>query len=414
MLGGSLAAVYGGLLATPLTAAFYKDNGTAGHRFGLITGIPMLMLSMHFIAALISHRLVHRKPTFIVVSIVQRLLFLPIAFLPMVFPDLSPESMIIIIGIILGVNAGATNFRLTLINSWLADLIPHRILNRFWGHRQAWMSIMIVSCYLAVAAFTHYVDWSITAKFQILVVVATIAGLIDVLLHLRLHEPAHEVVRDEHPFRLLTEPLRCKTYRSFLLFQCAWFASAVIAGSFMVVYTLEVLKVGPAVTTLIWMLQIVGPILFSRWWGRLADRHGHRPLLAICHTAQAHDRADVLPGHPGDGLVGLAACDPLGRHAQRRPRRRHQRLQHEDGPEAQPRHVPGRIGWAGRHCRRHHGPGRRRRAEVARRLVGRLRRANVDQLSCAVRYERHPADPVQYLGPLNSRTRQLAADPCIA
>jgi MFS family permease len=284
MLGGSLAAVYAGFLSTPLTAAFYKENGTAGHRFGLITGIPMLMLSMHFIAALISHRLVRRKPTFIIVSIFQRLLFLPIAFLPMVFPDLSPESMIIIIGIILGVNAGATNFRLTLINSWFADLIPHRILNRFWGHRQAWMSIMIVSCYLLVAVFTFFVDWSVTAKFQILVVVATIAGLIDTLLHLGIHEPVHEVVRDEHPFRLLTEPIRCKTYRSFLLFQSVWFGSAVIAGAFMVVYTLEVLNVRPAVATLIWTLQIVGPILASRWWGRLADRHGHRPLLAICHT----------------------------------------------------------------------------------------------------------------------------------
>ena len=284
MLGGSLAAVYGGLLATPLTAAFYKDNGTADHSFGLISGIPMLMLSMHFIAALISHRLVRRKPTFITVSIIQRLLFLPIAFLPMVFPSMSAASMIVIIGIILGLNAAATNFRLTLVNSWFADLIPHRILNRFWGNRQALMSIMIVGCYLGVAAFTHFVDWSVTTKFQILVVVATIAGLIDVLLHLKVHEPPHEVVRDEHPLRLLTEPLRCKTYRSFLLFQSVWFGSAVIAGAFMVVYTLKILKVDPAIATLIWTLQIVGPILASRWWGRLADRHGHRPLLMICHT----------------------------------------------------------------------------------------------------------------------------------
>ena len=284
VLGGSLAAVYDRLLGTPLTAAFYKDIGTEDHSFGLIAGIPMLMLSMHFIAALLSHRLIRRKQTFIIVSILQRLLYLPIAFLPMIVPGLSPESMIIIIGIILGVNAGAANVRQTLINSWLSDLIPHRILNRFWGHRQAWMAIMSVGCSLGVVAFIHYVGWSVQAKFQVLVVVAVVAGLIDTFLHLRIHEPPHEVVRDEHPFRLLTEPIRCKTYRSFLLFQSVWFGSAVIAGSFMVVYTLEVLKVDPEIATLIWTLQILGSIVLSRWWGRQADRHGHRPLLAICHT----------------------------------------------------------------------------------------------------------------------------------
>ena len=282
MLGGSLAAVYGGLLATPLTAAFYKDNGTAGHRFGLITGIPMLMLSMHFVAALLSHRLARRKPTFIIVSLVQRLLFLPIAFLPVVFPSMSVETMIIIIVSILGLNAAMGNFRQTLINSWLADLIPHRILNRFWGVRQAWMSVMIVGCYLAVAAFTYYVDWSVTVKFQVLVVAAIIPGLIDVLLVVRVHEPPHEVVRDEHPWRLLTEPIRCRTYRSFLLFQCVWLGSAIIGGAFMVIYTLKVLNVDPAHATLIWTLQIVGPIVASRFWGRLADAHGHKPVLTIC------------------------------------------------------------------------------------------------------------------------------------
>ena len=51
-VGGALAAVYGALLGTPVTAAFYKSIGAKGYHFGLITGIPMLMLSMHFVAAL--------------------------------------------------------------------------------------------------------------------------------------------------------------------------------------------------------------------------------------------------------------------------------------------------------------------------------------------------------------------------
>ena len=283
-VGGALAAVYAAFLGTPVTADFYRSIGAKGYHFGLIMGIPMVMLSMHFVAALLSHRLTHRKRAFIGVRLIQRLLFLPIAFLPMIFPEVPGAQMMTIIVVILGVNAALTNTAGTLLNSWLADLIPHRILNRYWARRQRWMSITVVACYLLTAAFVHYVDWPVATKFALLVVGATIAGLIDVLLHIGADEPAHETVRDEHPWRLLTEPIRCENYRSFLLFQCVWLGSAVIAGAFMQIYALEELEIDVAHLTLIWTLQIVGSILAGRVWGRLADHHGHRPVLAICLT----------------------------------------------------------------------------------------------------------------------------------
>jgi MFS family permease len=50
----------------------------------------------------------------------------------------------------------------------------------------------------------------------------------------------------------------------------------------MMIYVLDVLHVSVWKTTIIWCVQSVGIVLSSRGWGRIADRHGHRPILVIC------------------------------------------------------------------------------------------------------------------------------------
>jgi MFS family permease len=50
----------------------------------------------------------------------------------------------------------------------------------------------------------------------------------------------------------------------------------------MLPYTLKVLKMPKDVATLIWCVGGIGVALSSRKWGMIADRHGHKPVLAFC------------------------------------------------------------------------------------------------------------------------------------
>ena len=79
---GCLAMVYMAGTACPLMTRFFLDLGASEGHFGLITGVPMAMISLQIAGALIANRLERRKPFFMVILIAGQLLFLAVAFLP--------------------------------------------------------------------------------------------------------------------------------------------------------------------------------------------------------------------------------------------------------------------------------------------------------------------------------------------
>jgi MFS family permease len=78
------------------------------------------------------------------------------------------------------------------------------------------------------------------------------------------------------------EPLRHRNYRSFVLFNCAFAGATMLAAAFMQIYVLKVLLVPRWQANLMWCVVGLGSFFVARFWGRLADRHGHRPILLIC------------------------------------------------------------------------------------------------------------------------------------
>jgi len=281
-LGGCLYMIYAAGVGSAVTTDFYREIGADELHIALLGGVPMAMLSIFFVGALLANRLPRRKPAFIALFITARLLYVPIAFLPLAFPGLATHVLMGAIIAMIAANCALANFGETLFLSWMADLIPHRILNRFWGTRQRWMSATNVVCYLGMAAFVHLADWPVTVKFPLLVSGAVIVGVIDILLFVRVDEPEHAVVRDRHPVGLLFEPLHHREYRTFLFFECVWRASTVIVGVFATYYLLKVMKVRLEYVILIHSLHVIGPVITGKMWGRLADRHGHRPVMSVC------------------------------------------------------------------------------------------------------------------------------------
>ena len=281
-VAGCLAMAYVAGTTSPAFVQFMRDIGATDAHFGLLAGIPMVMLSMQFLGAVITNVIPRRKPLFMVLVILGRFLYIPLAVAPAVFPSLRGSSGVGFVLLLLALSGALMNITGPLWLSWMADLIPRRVLNSYWGRRQRWMYITWTASYLAVAAFVSFANLPIMVTFPILATVAAVAGIVDIVLFVWVQEPPNAVMRGKPIINTMLAPLRSHEYRPFVTYSCAWSASAMFAAAFMQVYVLKVLGLTVWQTTLIWCATGVGVALSSSFWGQLADRHGHRPILAIC------------------------------------------------------------------------------------------------------------------------------------
>ena len=281
-VAGCLCMVYSVCISAPLATAFYQKLGAKEFSFGLLGGIPIIMVSLQFLGAFLCNRVATRKPIFMILAILSRLLLIPIVLLPFIFPSMSKTSLIYIIILILLASSALSNICSPLWFSWIADLVPGKILNRYWGVRQAWLYVVWTATFLAVIVYSYFVDTNVVLGFLILVVIGVAAGVVDILLFIWVKEPPNTLIVEVPVLRTFIEPLLHLEFRSFIGFSCAWAASCTCGGVFMQLFLLKELEMDVWKASLIWCLIGISFAVSSRKWGKLADRYGQKPVVVLC------------------------------------------------------------------------------------------------------------------------------------
>ena len=282
-LSGSLAMVYTAAVASPLVTAFFREAGATDFDFGLLGGLPMALLSLQFIGAWFTNRIRRRKAWFMWLIITARLIYIPLAFLPLVAARIGLSAPVSLLVALVAISSGLGNFIGPLWLSWMGDLIPRRILNRYWGTRQRYMTLTWTMSFLAVAALTYHLN-SIPANvlFPCVATIGVIAGVSDILLFFWIPEPEHVRQVDRPALGIILEPLRHPEFKSLLLYACCFTTSTMMAAAFMQIYTLEILKMPVWQANLVWCMAGIGNAMVAKSWGRIADRYGHRPVFVFC------------------------------------------------------------------------------------------------------------------------------------
>jgi len=272
--GCCLFMIFNTGVSSPLILKLIQQLGGTPAQVGLYGGIPLIALSMQFVGALMARRLKARKPAFMIWIILGRLLYLPALLGPVLVPALrNPRGVSwMILFLFLGnlLNHMAT----PLFYSWMGDLIPRSVLNRYWGVRASWSSAVWVLSYLVIMGLSSIPGFPFFSLILLVVSVSVIAGIWDILLFLRVHEPPPHPQAPEHPVRILLQPLRDNRYRQLVFFFSGWNAAAVCAAVQMGFYLFAMMGMPVWKATLIWSLQGLGTALSAKGWGRLAQRRG--------------------------------------------------------------------------------------------------------------------------------------------
>ena len=308
-MAGCLAMVYTTCLFSPITAKFITGLGGTGFHFGLLGGLPLVLIALQFFGAYAAGNMVRRKPLWMTLLIGARFLYLPAAFFPLLFPDVPAMVHIYVFIFCAALSAGISHFGTPMWYSWMADLVPTRIFNRWWAAKSIYMRYFWGLTYLGVAVFARYgEDMSALLMFPVIAGIGVTAGVVDILLFAWVPEPEHIRTGERHPFEILLEPLRHRQYRSILGFRCAMAAAMMTAAPFMQVYVLEVLGIPTWQATVMWAMMSFGGILAARTWGHMADVHGQRPVLLSCVLLKSFIVLAFILATPAIALPVLTAC----------------------------------------------------------------------------------------------------------
>jgi len=280
-VAGCLAMVFMHLTTGAHRVAFLKDLGARPFHFSVIGAVPPLLLSLQFLAALFVNRLRHRKRIWIVVLVIRRSLVCLLGFLPWLFPNASPRFLVWAFIGILAVGQAMGTCCAPVFVAWMGALLPRDSFSEIWGGRRLWLSWSRAGVMLALSGTLWLLqDVNIRTVFPVVACVGALAGVMDILLFVKVPEPPAPVSDAPH-FERLLEPFKQKRFRRYILYDSVLRFGMLLSAPLVRIFLLQEIGLGVHLILLLFTCHALGGTLFARRIGRLADRVGHRPIIIL-------------------------------------------------------------------------------------------------------------------------------------
>jgi MFS family permease len=170
---------------------------------------------------------------------------------------------------------------------WMADIVPKRVRGKYFGHRRALAVLSgVPAAMVAGWVLDRYARDAAPlvtlACCGVLFFIASIFGLCDISVFHFVPEVPTPARPDTHLLKSLGAPLRDREYMWFAGFVASMTFAVSFMGQFVTLYLIERIGVTNMGTQ---MMLLVAPSLtqmvFLPVWGKLVDRMGKKPALAI-------------------------------------------------------------------------------------------------------------------------------------
>ncbi len=301
---------YTQLTTSAASIEFVRELGGSGLHIGIFGALPTGMLFLQFLSAVVANRLTYRRRLWFWLTLLQRLIVLPVAAGPWLFPEVS--DVVWVWAFLLGTatNQGLIHFTTPLWMSWMGDYLPHVGLSRYWGIRQLWMQWTAAGSMLISVWVLMGTDLSIRVALPLLAGLGAVVGVIDICLFARVDEPPVTPHPSPSVWELLRGPFRHREFRSFIRFTSFWHFAAMLGAPFISLYLLEIVGLSIGQVMLLWTCSWVGGALVSRWMGHLAETYGNRPVLIACTWLKSANMIGLLLT-PADPMIAMAILIPV-------------------------------------------------------------------------------------------------------
>jgi MFS family permease len=273
---GSFTQVFLNWTTGSVLVGFMLHLGAAPAEIALVSAVPYLSQLASPVAAFMAAAMGRRRMLTVAMSLGSRLSWLLAASLPMwpIDDGVRPWLLVAIV-LFASLFLAAGN---TLWTAWMGDVVPERERGRVFGLRTGVSGMVGMAANIGVGAFLDAVAAPIS--FQLALVVAVVTGLLGVaILGLQLDPPSPlERVRWRD---LITLPLRDVGFRRFLRFTLYWNFVVMLSGPFVIPYFLQELHLTFTQVALYSAVSATAALFTTYFWGRVADRRGHKPVLIV-------------------------------------------------------------------------------------------------------------------------------------
>lgn len=288
--------VFGAIWATTIGGApftlFAHGLGATEWHFGLLVAMPFLATLLSLPASLWIDASGARKKIFITTMLTQRLLWLGIAIVPTLLhrsgSPVGGKLALLTFLVLMAAHYMCGAIGTPAWVSWMADLVPDRVRGRYFARRRqwgivtsmpaAWIAGVVLDVFGRHGNATASVTWA-----AILFGVTTIAGILDIAMFAFVpHVPPQRDKAGGAIWLTLWRPLKDKKFVWFCLYVATLTMAVAPMGQFSNLYLVEKLHVSATQVQLMMLVApLLGQFLIVPIWGRMADRFGRKPMMAI-------------------------------------------------------------------------------------------------------------------------------------
>ncbi len=275
ILEGMPSFVFINLTQGSVLTGFALFCGANSFELGLLSSVPLFGQVLSPVMAWWAGRLGRRKFLAFWLAFIGRALWVLAALLPVIAPKESRAALLILLvalsSIFMAGNA-------TIWTAWMGDIVPAQERGRYFGLRGGILGVVGTIASLLAGFLIDAVASPL--DFQVAFGVAIVVGLIAANMLLAHDEPKVIAAR-MHFKETFTAPFQNANFKQFMVFAVYWTFSVLVAAPFVFPYFIEYLSMTYTQIAIWTTIASVSGLLFSPWWGRIADKAGNKPVLQL-------------------------------------------------------------------------------------------------------------------------------------
>jgi MFS family permease len=294
ILGNLFIVVCAGGTAAMVGLATHFGAGDMG--LGVLVAIPQVAAILQLPFSALVNRTRRRKRYMLSIGLFSRILWLPIAFLPLL-----TEGRIGL-GLLIGLLALSSALG-AVINvcwfSWFSDMAPIRIRGRWMSFRDLYISVSGLLFALLVSLLLDVLPGNL--RFPIVFALGALMGIGDMLCYARVDDPEPQHMPPSRIGKMLGDILKDKPFMRFTLMWTAWCFTANMAGAYLTPYAMNHMGLSFLQYTLFGTVtaSMATAVVIPRW-GRILDHFGSRNVMLICCYAASLSQVFYLFSSKGN------------------------------------------------------------------------------------------------------------------